>query len=113
MKVIGWIDYDEIEDGFDESFGGFGGFFQKGMRWADYVDYWDDEDLVYAQALRRAIVERSIKSTGSDHQTGSELVPVFDDGTYASFTFRAWGDLLAAIWSDEEGRDYNYMDFYC
>jgi hypothetical protein len=27
-------------------------------------------------------------------------------------TFRAWGDFMDAVWSEEEDRDMSYMDFY-
>jgi hypothetical protein len=30
----------------------------------------------------------------------------------ATFSYRGWGDIMAAIWSEEENKDYNYMDFY-
>ena len=41
------------------------------------------------------------------------MTPVFDDGTVGSFSFRAWGDLMAAIWNTEENTNkYSYMDFY-
>jgi hypothetical protein len=39
-------------------------------------------------------------------------VPVFDDGAIATFSFRAWGDLMAAIWADTDGRRHGYMDYY-
>jgi hypothetical protein len=41
-----------------------------------------------------------------------EGVPVFEDETISTFSYRAWGDLLSAIWSEEENKDYNYMAFY-
>ncbi len=37
---------------------------------------------------------------------------MFNDGTAGMFSFRAWGDLMAAIWAEHENRDYGYMDFY-
>ena len=112
MEVIGWIDSDETED-FDESYGGLGGWFENGMRWKDYAEAHTEEGLEYAEALRESIIKRKLKITGSTHQKGYECVPVFSDGTIAAFSFRAWGDLLAAVWSDEEDKDYCYMDFYC
>ena len=92
--------------------GGLGGWFTDGMRWKDYAETHTEEGLRYAEALREAILLRKIKATGSEHQNGSELVPVFSDGTIATFSFRAWGDLLAAVWSEKENKDYHYMSFY-
>jgi hypothetical protein len=41
------------------------------------------------------------------------MTPVFDDGTVGGFSFRAWGDLLAAVWNTAEGTTkYSYMSFY-
>ena len=39
-------------------------------------------------------------------------MPLFSDGKVATFSFRGWGDLMAAIWSEAEDKDYGYMDFY-
>lgn len=37
--------------------------------------------------------------------------PVFSDGTVSRMSFRAWGDFMAAVWSEEEDKDYCYVDF--
>ena len=57
----------------------------------------------YYEALRRG---------GDWHQDAKDGVPVFDDGAVGRFTWRAWGHLLAAIWSAEDRCTYTYMDFY-
>ncbi len=113
MHLLGWIDYSEVEDGFEESIGGFGGFFVGGMRWKDYIEQYNEKGAEYAEALRAGVLERKLKYNGSEHQNSIEGVPVFSDGTIATFSFRAWGDLIAAVWSEEENIDYSYMDFYC
>lgn len=113
MKVIGWIGYDEIEDGFEQSFGCMGGFFDDGMRWKDYIDLVEPEYKSYAEALRKEIIEKGIRYNGSQHQNMPDGIPVFSDGTYALFSYRGWGDIMAAIWSEHEDTDYCYMDFYC
>ena len=41
--------------------GGLGGFFQKGMRWKDYLDCFYPKGQEYAEALRRYIVKNKIK----------------------------------------------------
>jgi hypothetical protein len=92
-----------------ESVGGLGGFFKDGMRWQDYAAR---NPGPHYEALRLAIVERGLKRGGDWHQNSDDGCPVFSDGTSGTFTYRAWGDLLAAVWSEHEGRDYSYMDFY-
>lgn len=114
-KVTDWIDLGESE-GKEEAIGGIGGFFNAGMihgmRWKDYIEIWKDETKPYAEAIRKNVIENNIKITGEKHQSSSNGVPLFDDGKIGSFSYRAWGDLMAAIWSEEESKDYNYMNFY-
>lgn len=119
MKVVDWISYPESETR-TESFGGMGGWFGANGRswdakhtWADYLERWKPDAHPRAEALRTAIVDGRIWESGDWHQCeGGNGVPVFDDGTVASFSFRAWGDLLAAVWTQQLGRQYCYMDFY-
>ncbi len=82
------------------------------MLWTEYLELWPAEKYVYFEALRTSILERgAIK--GQDHQYGPEGIPLFEDGTIASFSFRAWGDLLSAIYNTKiEERKWDYMDFY-
>ena len=112
LEVVKWVSNDEAEK-LSCSFGGMGGFFNDGMRWKDFLDAFIPESHQYAEALRRDIIKRRIKECGLWHQENENGVPVFSDGTVAMFSFRAWGDLLAAIWSTEENRDSNYLEFYC
>lgn len=113
MEVIKWIPYKEA-DKLPQSFGGLGGFFDNGMRWKDYLDAIEKELHIYAEALRISIISLKIKECGPWHQDSqNDGAPVFSDGTAATFSYRAWGDLLAAVWSTEENRDSNYMEFYC
>jgi hypothetical protein len=117
-KVERWISYEKASDGMPESLlGGPGGFFNGfasggGMRWKDYLDG-GEEWREYAEALRAEVLRLGLRKDGAWHQGDDEGVPVFDDGTVALFSFRAWGDFLAAVWSEHDGLDYNYMDFYC
>ena len=113
IRVKDWISWKDSGH-LKGSFGGMGGFIQHGMRWKDYLGDQDPKGLVYAEALRKEIVEKKIKTNGYEHQSENcNGVPVFSDNTCARFSMRAWGDLLAAIWSEEENKDYCYMDFYC
>lgn len=119
MRVVEWISPSRAES-LPESFGGMGGWFGAGKggtwdakhTWADYLERWKPEAHPYAEALRHSIVERRIWECGDWHQDSDRGVPMFEDGTHASFSFRAWGDLLAAVWTEQLGRQYCYMDFY-
>jgi hypothetical protein len=113
IEVVEWISYDTAKDSdMEQSVGGLGGFFKNGMRYQDYADTYTDEGKPYIEALRQEILGKGIKHGGDWHQEHERGVPVFSDGTYATFSYRGWGDLLAAIWAEEEGKDYCYMDFY-
>lgn len=111
MKVALMTNYDKAKE-LKISIGGFGGFFGKGMRWADYIGRLHKESIVYAECIRAYVIENNIKKGGDWHQSDEHGVPIFDDGTSGVFSYRAWGDIMAAIWSEKECRDYSYMDFY-
>jgi hypothetical protein len=111
MDVVKWVSYTEA-DKLPIAFGGLGGFFREGMRWGEYLGAWEESAYPYIEALRADIIKRGIKECGPWHQKDPEGAPVFSDGTSATFSYRAWGDLLAAIWSTEEDRDSHYMEFY-
>ncbi|MEE8295087.1 MAG: hypothetical protein V3R64_05205 [Sphingomonadales bacterium] len=82
------------------------------MRWKDFIAeiYSDDRD--YYEAVRASVIKNKFRFTGSGHQSDDQGVPQFSEDTVGVFTFRAWGDLMATIWSEEEDKDYTYMDFY-
>lgn len=124
MEVIDWIDEEEA-DKREYSIGGCGGWFgfkkdaieipegewiKVGHRWRDFIEEIKQEKVPYYEALRKEIVNKNIKEGGFWHQTG-EGIPLFSDNTIASFSMRAWGDLMAAIWSEEEDENYTYTDF--
>jgi hypothetical protein len=114
MKVVKWIAYKDSADK-KAAMDWLGGMFNDGMRWNDY---YPPEEVgkhsveEYVNALRSEIIEKKIRITGEEHQYSDKGVPVFEDDTVARLSFRAWGDLMAAIWSTEENKDYSYMDFY-
>jgi hypothetical protein len=112
MKIIRLITYEEAET-MDIGFWTFWWFFQKGMRWKDYIDIFKEEAHEKLEYYRKYIVDNEIKCTWEEQQNWYECLPLFDDGTSAMFSMRAWWDLMAAIWSEEENKDYCYMDFYC
>lgn len=118
MKIIEWISYEEMERReLKSSIGGMGGWVH-GQQWPEYLAGVLPDDKVHLgiegpryEALRAAIVEGNIRCGGDEHQ--SHMVPVFDDNTVGSFSYRAWGDLMAAIWNTQENTNkYSYMDFY-
>ena len=113
--VIEWI-ADEDSDGFEEAqcggLGGWFGFKKSGQRWKDYIEIWKPVAVPYLEAIRKSVVKNKLKLTGEEHQRSGCGVPLFNDNTVASFSYRGWGDLMAAIWSEEENKDYSYMDFY-
>lgn len=111
MKVKEWISYEKAKEYQENEAGGLGGYFnfkQKGMSWEDY----HLKENLYTQALKEEILAKNIKITGGEHQNSENGVPLFEDNTVATYSYRAWGDLMAAIWSEKENKDYCYMDFY-
>ena len=114
MKVTNWINWEQAnkkEDAMD----GMGGFFnwdRKGMRWKDYIEACPPEEVPYAEAIRESVLKKGLYIDGATHQTCPNGAPVFEDGKAATFSMRGWGDIMAAIWSEEEDKDYSYMDFY-
>ncbi len=116
MKVDSWIAYDDATD-MPESFGGMGGWFnaRDDLRhtWDDFLGEFVETVHPYIHALREAVVEGGIRHGGDWHQNSESGVPVFSDGSVARFTYRAWGDLLAAIWTKEDPETrYTYLTFY-
>ncbi|MBQ2937608.1 MAG: hypothetical protein IJE05_01810 [Clostridia bacterium] len=118
IRVIKWISYDKaselIEIGvlYDNNIGGLGGWFKEEQRWKDYKMAFKEAAHPYIEALREDIVLNNIRHCGNDHQELENGVPVFSDFSVSMYSYRAWGDLMAAIWSTQENKDYSYMDFY-
>lgn len=109
--VLEMIPYEESRQ-YEEALGGWGGFFIDGMRWKDYLGVLPEDCLLYAEAFRSYVVKHYIKQGGEWHQNSQEGVPLFSDNRVATFSLRAWGDFMAAAWSEAEDKDYSYMDFY-
>ena len=114
-RVVEWIAFDQSDARLAAGapdLGGWGGMMTTAMRWADYVAEIDAARHGHFEALREAILARGLRRGGDWHQWAADGVPVFDDGALATFSYRAWGDLMAAVWSEHDGRGYGYMDFY-
>jgi hypothetical protein len=123
IKVEKWVSWEEatsLRDSGAADWGSFGGWFTHGLRWKDFLPQFDlggseeeeREAREHYEALRTEILRRRLRVGGDWHQESEQGVPVFSDGGVATFTMRAWGDLLAAVWSTEDDKDYSYMDFY-
>lgn len=111
IKVGGFISYEDADGLPDSGIGGFGGIVD-GWPWSRYEETFNEDGIEYIRALRDYIIENNIKRGGDWHQNSESGVPLFSDGTVAIYSYRAWGDLMAAIWGDIDGEPYSYMDFY-
>jgi hypothetical protein len=113
LTIVKWVTLQEARNLEENRLGGLGGFFQKGMRWEDYKKEYIEEVHYMLEILRESITKNEIKWTGEDMQdNGYETYPLWSNGKTDSYSWRAWGDLMAAVWSSEENKDYSYMDFY-
>lgn len=64
------------------------------------------------QLIGDEVVKHGYAFSGQAHQNSSTGVPVFSDGTCLRASMRAWGQIMAAIYSSIEGINLSYMDFY-
>ena len=64
------------------------------------------------QLIGDEIVQYGYSFSGQDHQTAATGVPVFSDGTCLRASMRAWGQIMAAVYSAVDGVNLSYMDFY-
>lgn len=114
IYVKEWAAETDVPEGI-EPLGWMGGWFnfkEGGKRWADYLEHTHPHSHPYLEAVRREVVLKGMRLTGEQHQESDQGVPVFSDGKALILSWRAWGDLMAAIWSEAEQKDYNYMNFY-
>lgn len=111
IKVINWISYEEAQKK-NKKLSGIDGFFTSSMNWQEYLNMCQPEQKIYIDALKTAIIKEKIKKAGDWHQWSNEGVPLFSDGVVITFSWRSWGNLLAAMWEIEEGKSYDYIDFY-
>ena len=121
MRVVDWIADSECGER-TASVTGLGGWFGRAdgddgkwdapHRWADYIATWDASVHPYLEALKADVLASDRFICGNEHQDADDGVPLFEDGTVASLSFRAWGDLMAAIATEKDGKNHNYMEFY-
>jgi len=60
--------------------------------------------------FKNYLIINKVKICGDEHQSG--FIPLFDDGVILLYSYRAWGALMAEIWGEIDGVNYDYMDFY-
>ena len=95
MKIIGWTDYDDPK--YTERFP-YGGRYTG-------QEVIETENMI-AQELRK----KGYRFDGTYHQNGDYGAPIFDDGTIAQFSFRAWGHIMALAYPEEiEDKEYGYL----
>ena len=63
-------------------------------------------------AVRKEIIDNKYYFSGAEHQNADTGVPVFDDGTCFRASMRCWGQIMASIYTDQDGKQLSYMDFY-
>lgn len=110
VRVVRWTGDAGGATEAEASCGGMGGWVD-GRGWPEYLANQAPAERRYLKALRRAILAEGLRVGGDDHQ--EQWTPVFSDNTVGSFSYRAWGDLNAAIYNTHERTTrYGYMDFY-
>jgi hypothetical protein len=108
--VVEWIPYEDAVDK-EETVGGLGGWFD-GHTWEDYINQAVPVEWPYLEAIKSDVLRTGRFICGNQHQDDPNGVPLFDDGTVGMFSFRGWGDLMAAIATAQDGKSHNYMEFY-
>ena len=91
LKIVGWTDFDSE-------------YPTKVMN--------GDEMSAVLELLRKEILEKKYCFSGTTHQYSSTGVPVFSDGTCLRCSMRAWGLIMAQVYSDVHGINLSYLDFY-
>jgi hypothetical protein len=111
---VTWLSYDALDtlDGFNLDNLGGSGDFKEGIRWPEYLTQYAAEWHLYVEAIRHAIIAGKVWAGGDWHQYSPHGVPVVAGEHFMGCGFRSWGDLLAAVWNTELGRNFSYLDFY-
>lgn len=86
--------------------------------WTDFECEYPSKNVegLEVRTIVQLIGDKCVKNgycfSGQDHQNAATGVPVFSDGTCLRASMRAWGQIMAAIFSAVEGINLSYMDFY-
>jgi hypothetical protein len=62
--------------------------------------------------VQQEIADKGYLFAGEQHQNSLTGVPVFNNGTCFRASMRAWGSLMAMIYTGPNGEELSYMDFY-
>ena len=91
IKIVGWVDFD-----------------------SEYPTrkYQDREFDEIINKIMVEIGEKNYVFAGHDHQYGSCGAPLLSDGTCFRASMRAWGYIMASVYSGPNGEKLSYMDFY-
>jgi len=121
MYVVSWISFDDAVKSNNFYYLNFGGWFginddkqytgkrcdfRARHRWCDYIDRSPNDIELYLEAIRVSVVDKyvsvdkAMKHNGIYHQRYKDGVPLFSDGKAGVFSRNAWGDLMAAIWTE-------------
>lgn len=90
----------------------------KIVGWTSFDDCYptkecDNDEINELIALvRQEIYDNDYIFSGQEHQCSLTGVPVFSDGTCLRASMRAWGLIMAGIYTGPEGKQLSYMDFY-
>lgn len=113
QEKITFINREEAKNKPENNLCLLGGWFTDGMRWEDYLSRCDPSVHHRLESLRQAIIEHDIRCTGAQHtDEGDGCIPLYEDGTITIYSWRGWGDLMAAVWSSHDNKDYHYMEFF-
>ena len=91
LKIVGWTDFESKYP-------------------SRNVDGPELRELI--QLIGDECVKHGYAFSGQEHQNAATGVPVFSDGTCLRASMRAWGQIMAAIYSAVDGTKLSYMDFY-
>ena len=91
LEIVGWTDFDSE-------------YPTKVMN--------GDEMSAVLDLVRKEILKKKYCFSGTIHQYSSTGVPVFSDGTCLRCSMRAWGLIMAQVYSDVHGINLSYLDFY-
>lgn len=112
ILTVEWTDPSDERIDSKQIFSWMGGRI-KGEGWDEYLKGIKPEVWPYLEVLKASVIENKLRISGQEHDKDDGCTPIFSDGRWMSLSWRAWGDLMAAIWNTEENANkYTYMDFY-
>ena len=91
LKIVGWVSFDSPYPSITEN----------GPKLGEYISL-----------INLEIVKNNYKFSGEEHQYSNSGCPLFSDGTCFRASMRCFGGIMSRIYSDIDGIEYSYMDFY-